>query len=379
MSSSTERRLTNDRAGRERSAPVRALRRLLAPLLVLGVLLGAGPLAAQAVRGVVVDGERPVEGMIVALYPESGGAAVGGALTDAQGRFSVRAPGPGRYTVRAERVGYRAASAGVELAAGQTAEVRLETEVRAFVLEPVAVSASPCEVRPGPDDQANRIWEHAAVALRATALAQEQELVEYTVRTYRSDMLGIRSRRRTDPPRRVTGQPFETLSPQALAERGYLRQDGDSLSFYGPDARVLLSDEFLDTHCLYVQLVEAPAGQVGIGFEPVLDRGLVDIRGTLWLDARTGELRSVEYRYTGLADASRNSPSGGRISFRRLRSGAWIVDRWHIRTARVLQSRWSHETRRNEIIADIREAGGEVTDITVVGQRGAAAVDPRIP
>ncbi len=93
----------------------------------------------------------------------------------------------------------------------------------------------------------------------------------------------------------------------------------------------------------------------------------MDIRGTLWLDARTGELRNVEYEYTGLPDGSRRSPSGGRVEFRRLPSGAWIVSRWYIRTSRILRGQRA-DRQRQEIIADIREAGGEVSDITVVPQ-----------
>jgi Carboxypeptidase regulatory-like domain len=320
-------------------------------------LLAATPLPAQTVGGVLVDeGGQPVDGTVVGLYHPRGGRAVAAGLTDARGRFVLDAPAPGRYLVRAERVGYRPASAGVELAAGERAEVRLTTAVQAFVLAPVQVSADTrCVVRPGVGLRAYELWEQAAVALRAAALVEQQELVEYTIHTYRYDPRRTPQTRR-DPPRRVRGQPFETLSPAAVAARGYLRERGDTTILYGPDATVLLSDEFLDTHCLYVQTRGAPRGQVGVAFEPVGAREKVDIRGTLWLDAGTGELRTVTYEYTGPARSSRRSRSRGQVEFQRLPSGAWIVSRWNIRTARPRQGRF----------LDIRHSGGEVSDITVV-------------
>jgi hypothetical protein len=339
-------------------------------------LFAATPLTAQTIHGVLVDSAgRPVDGTVVGLYPAGSGRAAAGGLTDREGRFSLSAPVPGRYLVRAERVGYRPALAEVELAAGEAEEVRLTTAVRAFVLEPIEVTAdSRCVVRPGTGMRAYELWEQAAVALRATALVQDQEVVEYTVRTHTLVLAHGRARRRRDPPRRVRGQPFETLSPADVARQGFLRVDGDSVSFYGPDANVLLSDEFQDTHCLYVEAemyVQAEGGrrrEVGVAFEPVADRGTVDIRGTLWLDARTGELRTVEYEYTGLPDGARDSPSGGSVDFRRLPSGAWIVSRWNIRTARVSQVPRLAGASSDGVRIDVREAGGEVSNITVLAK-----------
>lgn len=326
------------------------------------------PLAAQTVRGSVVDAEaRPVPGMLVSLHGPEGGATLSGGLTGADGRFALRAPGAGRYTVRAERIGYRRVEAPVEVVAGVDAEVRLTTSVQAFVLAPLRVeSDARCVVRPGAGLQAYELWQQAATALRATAVAQEQQLVQYTVRTYTSEWTGLRRERHRDPPRQVTGNPFQTLSPADLARRGYLREDEETFEFYGPDARVLLSDHFLDTHCLFVQTEGGERGHVGVGFEPVAGRAPVDIRGTLWLDARTGELRFVEYEYTGLPGGSPMFPSGGRIEFQRQRSGAWVVSRWHIRSAWVPTTEPPGPGQvRIAVVTQVREAGGRVTDVRV--------------
>lgn len=340
-------------------------------IAISAAVLFASPSAAQAVTGVVEDeAARPVAGVLVTLRQPAGGQPIAGALTDAQGRFIVRAPAPGRYMVRAERVGYRAASAEVEAAEGQTAEVRLVTGVQAFVLPALEVSATRCTVRPGEDDAAYALWEEARKALATAALLQEQRQVEYTVRTYGSviSMSSGRTRRQNAEPRRVTGSPFHTLSPADLAAGGYVRQEGDSLSFYGPDAHVLLSDEFLDTHCLYADSERSDREGVALAFEPVRRREAVDIRGTLRLDRRTGELRAVEYEYAGLEAGGQRVPAGGAVEFRRLPSGAWIVSKWRIRSTRLVRGTdWSRRGEQTSAVAEIREAGGEVTDVVLRG------------
>lgn len=343
------------------------IRLLLAPV---SLLLLAIPATAQTVRGVVVDeAARPVQGMLVKLVAPADGAAAGGALTDAEGRFSLAAPGPGRYTVRAERVGYAPGAASVDLEAGQAAEVRLTAAVRAFVLPALEVAAQRCSVRPSEDDPANALWEEARKALETAALLQDERRVEYTVRTF-GRVTTLRTGRReraVSPPRRVTGRPFHTLSPAELAAGGWVRQEGDSLSFYGPDAHALLSDEFLDTHCLYVDPERSDRHTVALAFQPVRERQAVDIQGALLLDRRTGELRQVEYEYTGLRVANGRVPARGLVGFQGLPSGVWIVSSWHISSTSVVQQRdWSQSGREVAAIAEIREAGGEVTDIVLL-------------
>lgn len=347
---------------------MRPIRLLLA---LFPALLLATPAAAQTVRGVVVDeAERPVVGMLVKLVTPTGRAAGRGALTDAQGRFTLTAPAPGRYTVRAERVGYRAASSAVDLEGGRTAEVRLVTAVRAFVLPALEVSAQRCSVRPAEEDPANTLWEEARKALETAALLQDERRVEYTVRTFGSVLVMRtgRTRRRVSEPRRVTGRPFHTLSPAELAEGGWVREEGDSLSFYGPDAHALLSDEFLDTHCLYVDPERSDARTVALAFQPVRQRRVVDIQGALLLDRRTGELQQVEYEYTGLnLGQGQRMPARGLVGFQGLPSGVWFVSSWHISTTAVARGTdWSHGGREVAAVTEIRQAGGEVADVELL-------------
>jgi hypothetical protein len=103
--------------------------------------------------------------------------------------------------------------------------------------------------------------------------------------------------------------------------------------YYGPDAEVVLSDPFLDRHCFWIE-TDAPDDEpwIGLGFRPRERREVTDIRGVLWLDRGTAELRVLEYRYTPLPRRVPARHVGGRLEFERLPSGAWIIDRWWIRT-----------------------------------------------
>lgn len=358
-----------------------AATRILRTLGLCLALLVAGPLGAQTIRGVLVDDrDAPVPGaLMVLVYP--GGVSRAGAITDAQGRFRLVAALPGRYTVRAERTGYRTVEAQVELGAGQTADVRLVTGIQAFVLPAVeAVGETPCTVRPGRGLAAYTLWDEARKALQSTAFLQDARRLEYTVRTYRSEigMSAGRRRRQMDEPRRVTGRPFSTLTPAELASGGYVRIGGDSIGYYGPDAQSLLSDEFLDNHCLYVDTRAGDARTVALAFEPVRRRGITDIRGVLRMNRRTGELREVEYQYTDLPGDLRGSPAGGLVEFQRLANGAWAVVRWRIRSTGVLRGTdWERRGRETHVISDIREAGGEVTEILLVQDPGHAGDETR--
>ena len=70
---------------------------------------------------------------------------------------------------------------------------------------------------------------------------------------------------------------------------------------------------------------------MGITFEPVPTRTLPDVRGTIWFDARSFELRLVEFRYTLLEPFEGSDRVGGEVHFGKLSNGAWVVSRWFMR------------------------------------------------
>ena len=140
--------------------------------------------------------------------------------------------------------------------------------------------------------------------------------------------------------RELTNRPFVSVNPDTLASEGFLLARGEEVLYVAPDASVLLSDPFLDTHCLGLEEhEEEPEVLVGLRFEPIPDRDLPEIEGVLWLEREGGRLRSVEYRYVNLDYRVGDPGPGGEILFRELPNGTWIVQEWHIRLPRVLQER----------------------------------------
>jgi hypothetical protein len=147
------------------------------PSLLALLALFPAAAAAQSVRGSVVErgSGTPVPGALVALVGEDG-AVRAEVLTDAEGRFLVRAASAGRYTLRADRVGYRSAtSAALELAAGATVEHTLQAAGERVVLPGVTAAATRrCATRQDPGAEVVGLWTEARKVLRSTAYAAIQ-------------------------------------------------------------------------------------------------------------------------------------------------------------------------------------------------------------
>jgi hypothetical protein len=134
-------------------------------------------------------------------------------------------------------------------------------------------------------------------------------------------------------------RPFVSLSGDSLSRFGYRRTIGDYEYYYAPDADVLLSKSFSRDHCYF--LVEGGRdrrGMIGIGFEPAPRRVMPDVFGTMWMDARTFELRFVEFRYTLLPPFEGADKVGGEVHFGKLSNGAWVTSRWFMRFPQFARS-----------------------------------------
>jgi hypothetical protein len=313
--------------------------------LAVLVLAPLSASVAQNVRGVVREQATgsPLNGVLVTLSrEETPESPVVTTLTNERGAYFLRAPQPGRYRLGAKRIGVRRfESEAIELAASQDIERDVELEALVYQLPTVTVRSDPLCVRRA--DQAGRIaslWDEVRTALTATQVSLRDRLVRARVVRYIHELdaqslrvEGVRLRRQTDG---VVERPFVSLSGEALSRGGYWRTlPNDSIAYYAPDAEVLLSPAFARDHCFGVAEGRGErTGLTGMSFEPTSGRELPDVRGTIWLDARTFELRLVEFRYSRLPVATSNRHIGGEVHFSRLPSGAWIVERWFIRMPR---------------------------------------------
>ena len=327
------------------------------------ILFVTVPLGAQAISGTLVEAETgaPVEGASVMLLSRDG-EQLDWRLTNAAGRFDFQTPGPGTYLLRADRIGHaRVLSDPIPIDRGVTVVYRLETPLEAIRLAGIEVRRSRrCEVRPAQGLSTATVWEEARKALEATSRTSILGVYRYMIRRYERELDARGRRVRNEQSRILRGQvlarPFRSLDVENLLENGFVRPDGEGNIYYAPDADVLLSDAFLDTHCMSLAEGDDEAeGLLGLRFEPTEDRGVPDIRGVLWLDPANAELQWLDYRYEFL-DVRNSERLGGRIRFHGLPDGTWIVREWYIRMP-LLQA---YSGRRRPRLIGLKEEGGVV-------------------
>jgi hypothetical protein len=352
--------------------------------LVLAAL--AGPLASIAAqtpsgaaelrgRTLLPDSITGVPGIIVVAYDRSGAVAAR-ALTGESGDFLLQLPRPARYVVRALRIGFApSVLPPFDIAAGEKRRADIVLRGSAVSLTGITVlSDNSCR---SPNDSAQlvvRLWEQARTALSATALGGARAPLTATVRVYERtlDSSGVAVGAETSRVLRgSTIHPFASLTPDSLARVGYVAEEKDGVAYRAPDADVLISDSFAALHCLWVQ---APAADhyawIGIGVRPARERpGVNDIRGTLWLDRATSELRAFEFLYTGLPGELAGAKAGGRVNFLRLPTGEWIVSSWAIRMPQTAIQKGvagvgvHARVEARTVVQSIHVTGGETTDV----------------
>lgn len=325
---------------------------------------------AQVVRGRLVDaldGSSLGTAMIVLVNPQDIEEAR--VLSrSSSGLFELEAPRPGEYRLRAERIGYATSySESFDLAAGDTLVIEIRAEVEAISLRGIeAVADRQCRVRPGEGLAVTRVWEEARKALEAAAWTQELGL-------YRYDVLRIKRRldrrgRTVQSEDRVYSEllaaaPYVSLPADSLRAGGFARYSPEESVFWAPDAEVLLSDAFLDTHCLLIRGGRNnEAGVVGLDFEPVPNRTMPEIAGTMWLDQATSRLRRLEFEYLNLnaPESLMDAEPGGMVEFHALPDGTWIVTSWSLRLFRARVDPEASGNRSNVELDGITLEHGEL-------------------
>jgi len=316
------------------------------PCLTVLWLIAAVPDAAngQEVRGRLVDaaGGSGIGGAMVSLEDRDGRPLDRVLTRTESGLFQLRIPEPGKYRIRAERIGYASTlSDYFSVASTDTLTIELASRIEPISLTGIEAEADRrCRVRPEEGLAVARVWEEARKALAAAAWTRERGLYRYEMLTIRRrlDAGGRRVEREDRDYLEVSAStPYESRPADSLLAEGFVRLSDQGVVFWGPDAEVLLSDYFVDTHCFRLRPGERQQGELlGLEFEPVPDRDVAEVAGTMWLDPVSAHLRRLDFRYVNLgvpARLMRASP-GGSVAFMTLPNGTWIVPSWHLRMFR---------------------------------------------
>jgi hypothetical protein len=289
---------------------------------------------AQSVAGAVVSREGvPLGGVLVSVQ-DSAGSERGRTISTPSGGFTLRAPS-GPFRVGVARIGYRRwYSAELRAEGRDTLRVRLDVDEVAHVL-PELIASGPTSCRAEPGARAAVLWEEARTALSAADATLDQERIWFTVHE---------ARRRLDQYERLVADsvlvvrlaarwPVEALPPDSLFGAGFVqpRTGPDDLAWFGPDLAVLFDPRFLERYCLRAVAGPAGSGLAGVAFAPNPEQRVPGIRGTLWFDEQSRQLRSLDFFHTRLRHWVPAGSAGGRLEFAALPDGRWLVERWRLR------------------------------------------------
>ena len=349
----------------------------------VGLTVGS-PLAAQVVRGRVTERttNTPLDGVLLAILNARDSIVVQ-ALSNDDGTYEIRLPGPGSYAMDAKRIGVkRIRIAPFTVAAGEARRVDITLDPLPAVLSSVNIRGrTSCVRNPQSNARTAALWEDARAALTASVISRDLATgtgADSVMRFERK--LDVQTWRVLYETRRKVStsmdHPFRSLAAEVLSVGGYVtvNQDG-STDYYAPDAEVLLSDTFLADHCFRIQPgAFEHLGQVGLGFEPIPQRKIPDVKGVLWMDEKTNELRTLEFTYSWLPNDVRTVDYGGTVSFFRMPGGRWIVRNWRIRMPEFGRAR--HEPGSfpppsgRPTVVRISEEGGAVPLAALLNQAG---------
>jgi hypothetical protein len=321
--------------------------------------------SAQTVRGIIVDQlDRPLAGVVMQLV-DSTSRVMMRALSNQRGEYQLTAPANGRYRVRSTRIGFRPTTTGlIALATGTDVDRRIVLSSNPVVLEPVtSVVRTSCRVL-GLDSTAATFsaWEQVRAALTAADLTAAGGEFSTTTLSYdrKQTLTGTTIRQTGAMSTGAVSQPWHSVSADSLRRVGYVLMDadGETRVFYGPDVRVLGSDEFAEDHCFHI--VAAPdSTRIGVAFEPTPERGdRPEIRGTLWMDRGSAELRDMEWQYLNIAKNIDETATRGEMQFSRLGGGSWVISRWSIRMPLVEMAFATRDTTVG--FRGIKVVGGEL-------------------
>jgi hypothetical protein len=331
-------------------------------MLPPSILWSQQSVAPDAVSDVTVrlqsTGGSAIEGALLALI-DAGDSVVAEGLTTEAGRRVLRAPA-GTYRVRARRIGFLPfISHPVVLPRGD--ELVLVVETPHVVLNTIVVNAkSGCRRSDPASRSLDVVWEEIDKALRASQLTTADLAGFGRGRVYHTEFgqnggvlssdttyFSINNRR-----------PFGTPNPDSLAKQGYvLGGNVRGWEYSGPDETVLRSESFARTHCFGLMRQAARPGQIGVAFEPTPGRTASDIKGVLWVDDRTSELREMSFNYVNAGPVSQFN-AGGLTRFMRLPSGAWIVSEWWLKAPRLAIVTSPYSAPRYSVIGYFENGGG---------------------
>jgi hypothetical protein len=311
---------------------------------------GAAPAVAQQVRGrlMLASDSSAVSDALVLLLDRQRSEVARTAST-ASGGFLLVAPAPGTYWLRVQRIGFQAwETNSPELASGDSWTPALYVPDVPYALPELLAygGKSLCGVAMGNADVMARLLETAQTALGLAEAGVTADGRKFKVQTWRETVRSDGTPLDSAPtlaPRQMSGWPIQSADPDSLRAWGFERGTwpdprhvvpGPNVGpvFYGPDARVLFTDWFLDSHCFTVAKPRSKGDSLLIvRFKPAKGAGRAALEGRYEFDLGSLELRSLVFEFVKQPDWVPEHGAGGAMRFVRLADGAWLPASWLMR------------------------------------------------
>ena len=347
-------------------------RRIRSCAWALGALLATAvtPAVAQRGTGVVRDSSTsaPLPGAVVSAL-DSLRRSLARTVSDASGRYSIELS-DGATQLRVQRIGFQPRVVPLPKRRDALFSMDLWLKKLPTLLSGVTVNdeslCSPDAGRAG----ALSLWEQARAGLLTAVVARDALPARATLMGYERQINEINGRTERQTNNFVSGttsRPFLALdAPPVLAARGYMEVTPVGERFEAPDADVLLDDTFAQTHCFGVKAADmSHAGAIGLTFEPVRGReGMVDVRGTVWIESGIPALRSMEFVYTDSRGVLARAGAGGDIQFHTMPNGVAFIESWTLSLPILERPEITSDKkiviRGNPDVSHRRETGGVV-------------------
>lgn len=342
-------------------------------ILLAALCVRSNPANAQgAVGGTLrsVTDSTPVSGALVVVVDASGRPVNTPVAAGSNGRFTLPTNARSGARLRVLRIGQQPFE--VPLSTSTTWPLTVFLPYSPIQLATVRVSGrSRCVASGSASGELARVLDEVDKALQlSTSQAQRTDIAARAVlTTHEVDFLtGKRQPVGASNRDGNTTRPFQSVPLSVIEQQGYATLSADGGTYRAPDADILLSPSFRETHCF--RLVERNTRDstvIGVRFEPVgRVRNRVDIQGTMWVDRERAQLNHVEYEYTGLPFRQPDQRAGGELFLEYLPSGVAFVRRWEIRMPVLREERntslsgVTRSTERTVRVAGHRIDGGEV-------------------
>ena len=331
---------------------LRSPRAILAPFVLFAL-----PAAAQEARIRVADarGVAAIGTMVSLLDDDS--TSVAGGIVGPLGRTRLVAPAgtyriliqrpgfadtiPTSVTLRADAVDSLVTTVGTARAALPTTLVRLPDRCTAPGL--------PASLAP--------LWAEIRKTLLVVATTESGHLADLGVASFERELsTGLKVlEEHVTTLLGPTNRPAEARDPAGLVREGYLVRHPDGASWAVPTLDVFLDPAFPSTHCFgLVNGTDDRTGHLGLTFSPPAG-SQVDLTGTIWVESRRRELRSIDYHFTNIPKDWHPERLGGSIETHPMDPGFWVTRFWYQRTPRL-------EAGKDRLTGYL-ERGGEVTSL----------------